>query len=136
MIETLIFDFGDVFINLDKQGARQKAQHTLGISEFSPEMTIINQQYETGKISTAEFLSFYSSCFPDINHDQLAEVWNFIIRDFPYHRLQFLKELQKSDRFNLVLLSNTNDLHIHPHLSFTPRNKHVTQWHHKLMKNV
>ncbi|RZW40293.1 MAG: hypothetical protein EX263_13355 [Flavobacteriaceae bacterium] len=38
--------------------------------------------------------------------------WNFIIKDFPSYRLDFLKKLSAQHNFNLLLLSNTNELHI------------------------
>ena len=58
MIKTLIFDFGDVFINLDKE-APYIEMRKLGIHSFSNEMVEINKRYETGIISTSAFLDFY-----------------------------------------------------------------------------
>ncbi|MBT7242388.1 MAG: HAD family phosphatase, partial [Flavobacteriaceae bacterium] len=49
MIKTLIFDFGDVFINLDKE-APYIEMRKLGIHSFSKEMVEINKRYETGII--------------------------------------------------------------------------------------
>ena len=39
-------------------------------------------------------------------------IWNFILRDFPEHRLKFIKQLAKDNNHQLILLSNTNELHI------------------------
>jgi len=111
MIKTLIFDFGDVFINLDKEAPYLKMA-TLGITSFSEEMIETNKLYETGKISTEEFLAFYNRKFPSISSNNLMESWNSIILDFPEYRLKFIKELAASKKYKLILLSNTNDLHI------------------------
>ena len=56
MIKNIIFDFGDIFINLDKE-ATYKEMAKLGVSNISEEMIAVYHQYEKGLISTDEFLS-------------------------------------------------------------------------------
>jgi glucose-1-phosphatase len=112
MIKAIIFDFGDVFINLDIEGFTQNAFNHFKINEFSEEMMAFNSFYEQGLISTDEFLEFYVENFPKLSEEELIDIWNFMLKDFPKHRLDFLKELQKSGKYKLILLSNTNELHI------------------------
>lgn len=112
MIKTLIFDFGNVFINLDIENALKKTFERLGITEFSEEIIAFNSFYEQGLISTDEFLEFYSENFPKLDKKELIDIWNFILKDFPKYRLDFIKELKASSKFKLILLSNTNELHI------------------------
>lgn len=112
MIKTIIFDFGDVFINLDKEGALKLALEKFEITELDEEFQSINALYEQGLISTDEFLDFYADNFPRLNKDELKSIWNFILRDFPEHRLKFIKQLAKDNNHQLILLSNTNELHI------------------------
>lgn len=112
MIKTIIFDFGDVFINLDKEGALKLALEKFEITELDEELQSINALYEQGLISTDEFLDFYADNFPRLNKDELKSIWNYIIKDFPEHRLQFIKQLAKNNNHRLILLSNTNELHI------------------------
>ena len=83
MIDTLIFDFGDVFINLDKEGAMQNALNLFEIDTFEEDMINTNILYEIGKIPTEEFIDFYTSKFPYLNKNQLIEAWNYILKDFP-----------------------------------------------------
>ena len=64
MIKTLIFDFGDVFINLNKKATIIELQK-LGITSFTEEMLQINIQYEIGKINTEIFLASYLKIFPE-----------------------------------------------------------------------
>jgi putative hydrolase of the HAD superfamily len=112
MIDTLIFDFGDVFINLDKKGAYQSALQILRTDKIPIAVTQINQQYEMGLINDDAFLQFYKSHFFWLSNDIIIESWNSMIKDFPEYRLDFLKELKNEGRFKLILLSNTNQIHI------------------------
>jgi FMN phosphatase YigB (HAD superfamily) len=112
MIDTIIFDFGDVFINLDKQGAMDNALDLFGLDTFEPDMINVNMQYEIGQISTQDFIRFYRVKFPFLTEDQIINAWNYILKDFPAYRLDFLLELRQQSQYKLVLLSNTNDLHI------------------------
>ena len=64
MIKTLIFDFGDVFINLDKQGAMNNALRLFRMDVFEDDMISTNMQYEIGGISTTEFIRFYKNKSP------------------------------------------------------------------------
>ena len=110
MIKNIIFDFGDIFINLDKKGFKARLQK-LGISQESEEMLPILQQYEMGLISTKDFIAYFQENL-HIPKEKLVEVWNSILLDFPTKRLKFIQELSESKKYRLFLLSNTNDLHI------------------------
>lgn len=112
MIKTIIFDFGNVFINLDIEGAQKKAFETFQITTLSEEMSGFNSFYEQGLISTDEFIEFYSQNFPKLTIEDLKMVWNCMLKDFPEHRLEFLKKLKSTNKYKLILLSNTNELHI------------------------
>lgn len=111
-ISTLIFDFGDVFINLDKEGAMQNALNLFKVKAFEKDMLNTNTLYEVGAISTKQFLKFYCNKFPNLNEAEIIDAWNFIIKDFPTHRLEFIQNLAQDKSFNLMLLSNTNEMHI------------------------
>ncbi|MEE9408987.1 MAG: HAD-IA family hydrolase [Polaribacter sp.] len=111
MIKNIIFDFGDIFINLDKE-ATYKEMVKLGVSDISEDMIDVYHKYEKGLISTDEFISFYQNKFPHIKREGLVSAWNAILLDFPKTRLTFLKKLVESKKYKLILLSNTNELHI------------------------
>ena len=110
MIKNIIFDFGDIFINLDKQGT-YKAMAELGVSEISQEMIQVYYNYEKGLISTDEFIQFYEDKV-NLKREDLVNAWNAVLLDFPESRLKFIQELAQSKKYRLFLLSNTNDLHI------------------------
>lgn len=111
MIKNIIFDFGDVFINLDKE-ATIKALYQMGIRTISEEMMDVYKRYEVGAMSTKEFVNQFTTMFPEISAKDFVDAWNAILKDFPLHRLEFLKSLAASGKYRLFLLSNTNDLHI------------------------
>ena len=111
MIKTIIFDFGDVFLNLEKSATkRELAKHK--ISDFSEEMLKKNKQFEKGEISSDQFIKYYCDRFSNLTPDTFINSWNAILLDFPEHRLQFLKKLAEGGRYILILLSNTNHVHI------------------------
>mgnify|MGYP005993650631 CR=1 FL=1 len=110
MIKNIIFDFGDIFINLDKE-ATYKELAKLGVTEITEEMLQQYYQYEMGLISTEEFINFFYEKF-SIPKKDLVFAWNAILLDFPKHRLEFLKALVATNKYRIFLLSNTNDLHI------------------------
>jgi len=111
-IKAIIFDFGDVFINLDKQGAMQNALNLFEVDELPEDLIAINALYEQGLISTEEFVSFYTENFPKLSKEDIIDAWNIILKDFPQQRLDFIKTLASDKKYKLILLSNTNDLHI------------------------
>jgi glucose-1-phosphatase len=112
MIKNIVFDFGNVFLNLDIDGAIQNALKLFKLKKFPEEMIAVNSLFEQGFMSSEEFIEFYSENFPSIPEEELIENWNFMLKDFPKHRLDFLKELKKSSKYKLILLSNTNEIHI------------------------
>lgn len=112
MIKTLLFDFGDIFINLDKLKPYTEFEK-LGLAEFTEEMRKHNERYEVGEITTKEFCEFYvKHSTKKITSNEVQKAWNSMLLDFPLHRLKFIQELAGVKNFQLILLSNTNELHI------------------------
>lgn len=111
MIKTLLFDFGDVFLNLDKEATTRELKK-LGAIQFTKEMQMVNNQFEKGEITSNAFLKTYEKWFPNVSKQQLIDAWNAILLDFPEHRILFLEQLAASKDHKLLLLSNTNEIHI------------------------
>ncbi|NVN18465.1 HAD-IA family hydrolase [Muricauda sp. HICW] len=111
MIKNIILDFGDVLINLDKPAtAKAMVQH--GFTEVTPNLESLFQDYEKGLITSTGFLDEVSEHFPNANRDYLTQAWNSILLDFPEERLQFIEQLAAENQYKMILLSNTNDLHM------------------------
>ena len=109
MINTIIFDFGDIFINLDKQ-ATVEGFRKLGLSEWNEDLNQLNMQFEKGEITEDDFLLGIQKQIPTASLVEILESWNAILLDFPLYRLEFLQKLSK--KYRLFLLSNTDSIHI------------------------
>jgi len=109
MINAIIFDFGDIFINLNNQ-AVENAFSSLGLTEWNNDLKKLNILFETGKISEKDFLNGIKNHVPSATTEQIRDAWNTILDDFPLYRLEFLQML--SQKYRLFLLSNTDAIHI------------------------
>lgn len=109
MISTIIFDFGNIFINLEKKRCFEEFRK-LGLNELHADLQAQNSLFEIGKISELEFIQGFQNYIPNASIDQIRAAWNSLIGDFPLHRLEFLQLLSK--KYRLFLLSNTDAIHI------------------------
>lgn len=109
MINTIIFDFGDVFINLDKD-ASVEALMQLGLESWSEDIDLINQKFEKGKLTEVQFMIEMKKLIPRASIEDIRLAWNAVLLDFPLNRLEFLQKL--SLKYKLFLLSNTDEIHI------------------------
>jgi len=109
MIKNIIFDFGDIFINLDKP-ALHNALQSLGIEDWNAKLSELNESFEKGECSEESFLSGLQKYTSDKNLDEIKSSWCTILGNFPIHRLEFLEKLKPS--YQLFLLSNTDSIHI------------------------
>ena len=109
MIDTIIFDFGDIFINLDKQ-ATVDGLKKLGLSSWNEDLDRLNISFEKGQISRDNFLLGIQKHIPNATIEDILAAWNAVLLDFPLPRLEFLQLL--SQKYRLFLLSNTDAIHI------------------------
>ncbi len=109
MIDTIIFDFGDIFINLDKKATIDGLER-LGLSSWNEDLNQLNISFEKGQISRDAFLLGIQKQIPNATIDEILMAWNAVLLDFPLYRLEFLQLLSK--KFRLFLLSNTDAIHI------------------------
>ena len=109
MIEAIIFDLGDVFLNLNHQ-ASVDAFKKLGLKDWNDDLKAKTILFETGKIDESQFLEAVQTHIPNANLIEIRDAWNAIIGDFPLERLEFLEKLQ--NKYSIFLLSNTNPTHI------------------------
>lgn len=109
MINAIIFDFGDVFINLDYQKPVNEFKK-LGLEKHNEEIMSRHDLFEKGKISETEFIDSIKKNLPNATSEEIISAWQSIIGDFPLYRLEFLQLL--STKYRLFLLSNTDSIHI------------------------
>lgn len=109
MVNAIIFDFGDVFLNKDKE-AKDKALAAIGITGWNEELEKLEKKLETGKIDEQQYLEGIQPFTNNASLDDIKDAWNAGIADFPLYRLEFLQKLANS--YRLFLLSNTDPIHI------------------------
>ena len=90
MIDAIIFDFGDVFINLDKQKIDSEFRK-LGLTEWHADLDALNKQYELGKIDELTYMQGFQKHIPNADLVSIRSAWNSILADFPLYRLEFLQ---------------------------------------------
>ena len=114
-ITTIIFDFGGVLINLDLNQCIVNFKK-LGVENFEQYLSNFGQsgfflQFEKGQINVEEFRNEIRKLAPvPLSDLQIDQAWCSFLCDIPYKKLEILLELKK--KFRILLLSNTNFLHI------------------------
>ena len=114
-ITTIIFDFGGVLINLDLDRCIQQFK-ALGVQNFEENLSNFGQkgfflQFEKGEIGVPEFCENVRklAALP-LTDQQIIDAWCLFLVDIPDYKIELLLELKK--KYRLLLLSNTNPLHI------------------------
>jgi len=114
MIENIIFDLGNVILNIDTRlSEKEFAKH--GLSDFGNLYTLAAQaeifdKLEIGAISPLEFYSeFRKIAKTDLPDEIIRSCWNALILDYPISRIELLKSLKS--KYRTFLLSNTNKIH-------------------------
>ncbi len=114
MIKAIIFDFGNVLLNLNPEATALAFQEKLGISYNFDECGGLDNTFqllETNEISPEEFISvIIKNCRIKTDKVEILNMWNSMLLDLPKERLNMLKELKT--RYKVFLLSNTNSIHI------------------------
>lgn len=111
MIKNIIFDFGRVLMPITESKS-WKAFEALGAKRALKEKTDIFDQYETGELSTQEFLQqIQPYFFRKIFLADIGEAWNAMIdTKIPEENIRLLKRTKT--KYRIFLLSNINDLHL------------------------
>lgn len=112
MIKNIIFDLGDVFINLNKEAFSQETEKFKKNPEFKNKLLTLNKSLEVGKISGDEFIDSLIRIYPNSSKAKITDYWNSMLADIPKYRLDFIEKLAIENKYRLFLLSNTNGIHI------------------------
>lgn len=113
-INNLIFDLGEVIINIDKNAVRNRmiSRGITNFDEIYPELVksgILNR-FETGHISPESFRDALREIVKvEATDEEIDEDWNAMLLDIPRERIRFMTRLKS--KYKLYLLSNTNAIH-------------------------
>ncbi|WAC12717.1 HAD family hydrolase [Dyadobacter pollutisoli] len=115
-IKNIIFDLGDVILNIDVPIA-SKSFAALSGKEQSEILSIFKEndlfrQFETGKLNEAGFRNYVRELLglSDLSDEAIDTAWNSLLLDLPPERVELLQKL--AGNYRLFLLSNTSSIHI------------------------
>ncbi|TVR78436.1 MAG: HAD family phosphatase [Chitinophagaceae bacterium] len=114
MIKNIIFDYGEVIVNVDPDKTI-KALEALADKETLTQGVSLNQtffhEFERGQITAADFRSNLKALLNCKSTDEeLDDAWNAMLEDLPEENLQMLTDVKT--KYRSFLLSNTNELHL------------------------
>lgn len=115
-IKNIVFDLGDVIINIDVPRAAQSFA-TLSGRETTEVIRLFEEgkvfrQFETGQLDAPGFRAYVRQLLDNSGWEdaEIDTAWNSLLLDLPADRVELLKQLGKN--YRLFLLSNTSSIHI------------------------
>ena len=119
---NLLFDFGNVIIDIDIPHAIEQMVQLkspkVSDEEYDKHVRDLIEKYEVDAISTDRFINgVLQKCHHTVQALDVITAWNSMLVGVPTFRLGMLRKLM--ERYNVYMLSNTNELHIewvHKHL--------------------
>jgi glucose-1-phosphatase len=125
-VKNIIFDFGNVLLDIDYQLSFEKLSNLLGVEvsldHIPPTLQKALNGYEMGKINLETFLwNFQQQSKKEMPHGhELIEAWNAMLIGMKPEKFDFLLQLRQ--QYKVYLLSNTNQTHL--------------EWVYRHLKNV
>lgn len=115
-IRHIIFDLGDVILNIDIP--RTVHAFSLLTGRSDEELFLLFREnelfrrFETGSLSAPGFRNLVREVLemPQLQDDEIDTAWNALLLDIPPARVTLLQQL--ATRYELYLLSNTSSIHI------------------------
>lgn len=115
-IKNIIFDLGDVILNIDVPVASLSFAKLSGL-EQAEILSLFKEndlfrQFETGSLDEISFRNLIRKLVdsPDWTDEMIDTAWNSLLLDLPAERVELLKKLRS--KYRLFLLSNTSSIHI------------------------
>ena len=124
-IKNIIFDLGNVIINIDPDITLGKFRKT-GVVNFDEMYSLMRQtdvfdRLDTGKITLPEFRqAIRDFAGIDVADERIDEAWCAMLLDFPEENAELLRKL-RAEGYKLYLLSNTNEMHINFYTEYLKR---------------
>jgi glucose-1-phosphatase len=115
-IKTIVFDLGNVIIDLDIERTWSSLKHHLGDNFFEKMSKIYPNRdifidFEIGIISEKTFFdTLQSAAEGPLSIRALMEAWNAMLLTINPKRFKMLAQLKT--KYNVFLLSNTNETHV------------------------
>ena len=112
-IETIIFDFGGVILDIDPQLTINEFAK-LGFTDLekanSEEFTQLIRKFERGILTPEVFRKKMKTFLGiDISDHQFDDAWNALLYDIPSERVEIIEQVKEN--YQIFLLSNSNEIH-------------------------
>lgn len=111
--DTVIFDLGEVIIDLNPQAVEDRLFSASGKELDYRDLVFSSpllQQYETGKISEGAFRAGMNELLDvSFSEETFDEIWNSMLGEIPSRRLKLMASLKSE--YQVMILSNTNPIH-------------------------
>ena len=112
--ETIIFDLGEVIIDLDSKRVIDQFQKHSDKSAEDIIRLISNSQdlidYEVGKMTDVEFCQVVNELLSiELSQASFEAIWNSFLGIIKLDKLYLMLDLK--EKFNVLILSNTNAIH-------------------------
>lgn len=113
-IDAIIFDFGNIFIDLDypkvikgfSEVAKKNDQQIEELVVTDP----ILQEFEVGMVDPAEFRWKVNNLLgTSLMDDDFDVIWNSMLKEVPAHRMELLQKV--GEKYPTYILSNSNVIH-------------------------
>lgn len=123
-IRNLLFDLGNVIVDIDIDGAMSRLRGLFHVEAKHEQVEKALLDYECGRISTDIFINtMLSQSERRYQAIDVIEAWNSMLVGIPSYRLEMLERLRTN--YNVYLLSNTNALHLEWIHRYTRKVHHV-----------
>lgn len=112
--KAIIFDLGGVLLNIDFQ-LSEKAFTELGILNFADFFSQFHsndlfRRLETGMDDQLFYDDLRTATGLALTNDQIRDAWNALLLDYRPESVAILPQLR--EKYQLYLLSNTNEIHL------------------------
>jgi FMN phosphatase YigB (HAD superfamily) len=130
-IDTLILDLGGVLIDVD-YGASARAFAAHGVADFEhayskAKQTDVFDRFETGELDPAGFRDAVRELLGSNLSDTVIDAsWNAMLGSIPPQRIALVHQLE--ERFPVLLLSNTNAIHVPAFEDIVARENGITDF--------
>ena len=139
MLKNIIFDLGNVLIDIDFPRSEQELKRIL-TPDLEDKLANIKQKdlflnYEVGKITELEFIETLKSISEhEVENQAIIDAWNAMLIGFKAPRFEMLLRLAK--KYDLYVLSNTNKTHIDWVHNDLKNNHNIVDYERNFLKKV
>jgi putative hydrolase of the HAD superfamily len=113
-VNTIIFDLGEVIIDLDAPRVIEAFEQRSGnrssnIKEMLVTSSLLHK-FETGKMEEIDFADEVMKLLEmNLTFQEFELIWNYMLKGIPKARLELLDNLRQNHQ--ILILSNTNSIH-------------------------